>query len=95
MSIDVQASRDAGFQVEYMPPPPVDYREVLTRIYHVLRGTQVALSNPGMIDDGDHDAVYRGCMNGLIEYLAEIGIQESTVAVILHAINVQRGVKGV
>lgn len=95
MSIDVQAARDAGFKVEYMPPPPVDYREVLTRIYHVLRGTQVALSNPWMIDGSKNDAVYRGCVNGLVEYLAEIGIRESTVAVILHAIEVQRGVKGV
>ena len=95
MSIDVQASRDAGFTVEYMPPPPPDYRATLERIYHVLRGTQTALANHGMIADHLREAVYEGCINGLVTHLADIGIQESRVGVILHAVDIQRGVVGI
>ncbi len=93
MSIDVAASRDAGFKVEYMPPPPPDYRDILLRIYHTLRGTQVAMENHGMIPDQLRESVYRGCLDGLVEHLNEtLQPLENTVQVILNAVDIQRGV---
>lgn len=93
MSIDVAASRDAGFKVEYMPPPPPDYKDMLLRIYHVLRGTQVAMENIGMIPERLREIVYRGCLDGLVEHLdSALRPQENTVQVILNAVDIQRGV---
>jgi len=95
VSIDVQAARDAGFNVEYMPPRPHDYPEILSRIYHVLRGTQTALSNTGMIPERLHEPLYRSCIEGLVNYLGDdLGIQENTVSVILRAVDLQREVTG-
>lgn len=95
MSIDVQAARDAGFQVEYMPPPAPDHAAILSKIYHVLRGTQTALENHGMIAERLHEPLYRSCIEGLVNYLHDgLGIQENTVSVILHAVDLQRAVTG-
>lgn len=92
MSIDVQASRDAGCQVEYIPPPAPDYAAILSRIYHVLRGTEVVMSNH-MVDERLIEPVYRSCIEGLVNYLRDdLGIQESRVGVILHAVDIQRAI---
>jgi hypothetical protein len=95
MSIDVQASRDAGFKVEYMPSPPPDYPAILYQIYQVLRGCETALANRGMIPEHLREAVYAGCIEGLTQHLHDsLGIEDNPVAVILNAVEIQRQVLG-
>ncbi len=82
-----------GVEVTLMPPPPPDYGVILAHVYHVLRGTETALQNHGMVPDHLREAVLTGCIKGLSEYLREtLGVYENQVSVILHAVEIQRAV---
>jgi len=96
MSTSEEQAAAAGAQVSYLDPPPPDYRQMLVNIYHILRGAQVAIQNPGMIPDHLHAVVYKGAVNGLVTYLGdELGFdkQENQLEVVLQAIGIQRAVR--
>lgn len=95
MSIEnVKDAQDAGFKVEYMPPPPPDYKQILNNMYHILRGAQVALDNPGMVPDHLRLSVLRGCLDGQVSYLQEsFSPQENPIELIMQAIGISNAVK--
>jgi hypothetical protein len=75
-----------------MPPEPPDYLAILANMRHVLRGAQVAVQNQ-MIPEHKVEAVYSGCIDGLIQSLDKlIPFTENQVEVVLTAIKIQRSV---
>jgi hypothetical protein len=76
--------------VEPIPPPPPNYRDILIRARHVLRGAQVVVDNH-MLPERLEQPIYSGAVQGLISYLDSVLDQpENQVEVILQAITIQR-----
>jgi hypothetical protein len=83
-----------GITITRIPPPPPDYKAILTQAYHVLRGVQVAIQNQGMIPERLREVVYKGCIDGLVNHLTEtLQPVENTLEIVLQAIGIQRAVR--
>lgn len=87
----IAAMQRQGIKVERIDPQPADPAVILNHMYHILRGVQVAMDNPGMIPDHLKERVLRAAIDGQVKYLQEaIGPAENTVEIIMQAIGIQQ-----